>query len=527
MTQWDYPWQLGTVSNGVLQYRIGSDTTWHDVTSATTVTTSVSSSEQIHIRLNATYPYVANSITYQYYRDGSLYRTSTYVKDQSYYGQDIWPTGLSDRYDTSDDNSWCSVTGTTVIDGDSFTISFQGHNSTWSGSAQGVWCSPGDMLYRDSNNVVRVERAYGVTVYQTLTPDTGYEVSSITYNGQEVTSAGVALITGVATIHGWAEPETVTVRVYRGNWPYVGTYNDHSSTSTYIDVSGSTGSTYDVCWSQWPGNDTKNICDSGSNTQYGGLDFDVITFGTTSSPVYAGKSYTPLTKTITASAGTGGTVTPSGATNVTYGSNQTFTAIPSSGYRFSHWLVDGNNGGSNLSYTFSNVTADHTIQAVFTNEVTFDVSGWSSGLQLGVTIGSGSEQTITSSAAFTALTATTGESVAIRLIQAPTGVQIDNVKYTFSDESETHYSQEVTSALPVSLTIPATVDGYATAIFSMAIVSSTITYTITASATTGGSIDPSGAVSVNHGGSQTFTATANTGYRFDHWVVDGEIEPDE
>ena len=39
------------------------------------------------------------------------------------------------------------------------------------------------------------------------------------------------------------------------------------------------------------------------------------------------------------------------------------------------------------------------------------------------------------------------------------------------------------------------------------------TYTITASAGTGGSISPSGGVSVQSGANQTFTITPNTGYK--------------
>ena len=45
-------------------------------------------------------------------------------------------------------------------------------------------------------------------------------------------------------------------------------------------------------------------------------------------------------------------------------------------------------------------------------------------------------------------------------------------------------------------------------------------YTITASAGTGGSIDPSGAVSVSHGGDQAFTITADAHYHIDDVLVD-------
>ncbi len=50
---------------------------------------------------------------------------------------------------------------------------------------------------------------------------------------------------------------------------------------------------------------------------------------------------------------------------------------------------------------------------------------------------------------------------------------------------------------------------------------SVATYTITASAGANGAIDPSGAVSVNHGASQAFTITADDGYHVADVLVDG------
>ncbi|MCX5771655.1 MAG: hypothetical protein NTZ09_15485 [Candidatus Hydrogenedentes bacterium] len=46
-------------------------------------------------------------------------------------------------------------------------------------------------------------------------------------------------------------------------------------------------------------------------------------------------------------------------------------------------------------------------------------------------------------------------------------------------------------------------------------------HTITASAELGGSISPAGGTSVSRGSSQTFIATANTGYRIADLLVDG------
>ncbi|WP_279343071.1 PKD domain-containing protein [Geothrix paludis] len=74
---------------------------------------------------------------------------------------------------------------------------------------------------------------------------------------------------------------------------------------------------------------------------------------------------TPASYAITASAGTGGTISPTGTVTVASGGSQTFTISPSAGYVISSVTVDGVNQGALGSYTFSNVTAAHTIAAAF------------------------------------------------------------------------------------------------------------------------------------------------------------------
>jgi hypothetical protein len=69
--------------------------------------------------------------------------------------------------------------------------------------------------------------------------------------------------------------------------------------------------------------------------------------------------------TITASAGTGGSINPSGSTSVNSGSSKTFTITASSGYKIADVKVDGSSVGARSSYTFSNVTAAHTISVTF------------------------------------------------------------------------------------------------------------------------------------------------------------------
>jgi hypothetical protein len=71
--------------------------------------------------------------------------------------------------------------------------------------------------------------------------------------------------------------------------------------------------------------------------------------------------------TITASAGSNGSISPSGNVAVNYGDRQTFTITPNTRYRVVNVLVDGSSVGAVTTYTFSNVTANHTISAMFSN----------------------------------------------------------------------------------------------------------------------------------------------------------------
>lgn len=68
---------------------------------------------------------------------------------------------------------------------------------------------------------------------------------------------------------------------------------------------------------------------------------------------------------ITASASIGGEISPDKRVVVNRGADQTFTIKPADGYVISDVLVDGKSVGQVTSYTFENVRAGHSIQALF------------------------------------------------------------------------------------------------------------------------------------------------------------------
>ncbi len=194
---------------------------------------------------------------------------------------------------------------------------------------------------------------------------------------------------------------------------------------------------------------------------------------------------------LTASAGAGGTIAPSGSFFQSQGTNQTFTITPSAGYQVSSVVVDGTSVGAVSTYTFSNIAASHTISATFsaqTTQYTITASAGSNGSispSGSVAVNSGGSQTF-------AITPATGYQVSSVVVD---GTSVGAVStYTFSNVTANH-------------TIAATfaVDPF----------------TITPTAGPNGTISPAAPVSVNYGASQTFTITPSNGYQVSSVVVDG------
>jgi streptogramin lyase len=101
--------------------------------------------------------------------------------------------------------------------------------------------------------------------------------------------------------------------------------------------------------------------------------FTAVTAPHTIAATFNANSVTPITPSptspktykITASAGTGGIISPSGVLTVDAKDNKKFTITPNSGYYISNIEIDGVGKGSLTNYTFSNITSNHSIEANF------------------------------------------------------------------------------------------------------------------------------------------------------------------
>ena len=86
--------------------------------------------------------------------------------------------------------------------------------------------------------------------------------------------------------------------------------------------------------------------------------------------------------TIEATAGAGGSISPSGSVSVREGGDQTFTITPDKGYAVSNVKIDGKSIGAVKSYTFENVSRTHTIEVIFVKGTASARTGDSSDLPL-------------------------------------------------------------------------------------------------------------------------------------------------
>lgn len=195
--------------------------------------------------------------------------------------------------------------------------------------------------------------------------------------------------------------------------------------------------------------------------------------------------------TISATAGPGGTIIPSGTVPVIEGTDKTFTISPDSCHTISGVLVNGNPAGAVEEYTFTNVTSNQTIHATFTAKtVYFSASGGSggsispSGL---VPVQCGDNQTFT--------------------ISPATGYLIDDVMVN-------GVSVGALSAVTVG---PVTENQSVVAYFTPRI------FTINANAGLNGNISPSGMVPASYGDDISFTITPDTGFRINTLLVNGNL----
>ena len=201
--------------------------------------------------------------------------------------------------------------------------------------------------------------------------------------------------------------------------------------------------------------------------------------------------------TISASAGSGGSISPSGSITKNAGEDQAFTTTPNANYVVNQWSVDSGvvqTGGA--SYTLYNIQAGHNVQVTFTyapTQYTINASAGSGGSispSGSITKNAGEDQ---------AFTATPNANYVVNQWSVDSGVvQTGGASYTLYNIQAGHSVQVTFTYAPTQ-------------------------YTISASAGSGGAISPSGDFAKSAGSDQTFTASPNASYMVNQWLLDGVV----
>lgn len=196
------------------------------------------------------------------------------------------------------------------------------------------------------------------------------------------------------------------------------------------------------------------------------------------------------TYTITATAGTGGSITPSGSITIAQGDSQSFNITPNNGYVIIDVSVDGESIGPESNYTFPDVQEDHTISASFIQQSqdSFTITatagtGGNINPKKDVQVNKGDDQSFT-------ITPDTGYEIADVLVDGSSQGPI--TFYTFEDVQKNHTIQ--TSFSPKEYTVTLSIVPYTE--FGVA-------------------VDGEGSYSV--GESVTITAATDSTRTFDYW----------
>ncbi|HEX8994251.1 MAG TPA: fibronectin type III domain-containing protein, partial [Candidatus Paceibacterota bacterium] len=196
----------------------------------------------------------------------------------------------------------------------------------------------------------------------TFTPNAGYLVSSLTVDGVALATSTTYTFANVVANH----TINVTFAPLPDMVPPVITLNGSNPMTVNL------GDTYTepgaVAVDDVDGTTTVSISGTVSTAAIGSY---IVTYiATDKSHNTATSTRTvnvvyPSTYTIIATAGLNGAITPTGTTTATSTTNVTFTITPDSGYRVDTLNVDGVALATSTTYTFTNIIANHTIDATF------------------------------------------------------------------------------------------------------------------------------------------------------------------
>ncbi|MCL5674864.1 MAG: hypothetical protein M1501_03870 [Candidatus Omnitrophica bacterium] len=311
----------------------------------------------------------------------------------------------------------------------------------------------------------------------TITPNTGYQISSITDNGTSMLIANPYVINNVVTNH------TVVVTFSIITWTINASVNGGNGTVSPATQTVNYGSSASITITPNAGYGISSITDNGTSEPITNSSGETYTINNVTANHTVVINFAPL-YTVTASVNGGnGTVSPA-TQSVVSGSSASITITPNPGYGIQTITDNGTSMPVINPYIINNVTTNHTVVINFAPlyTVTASVSG-----------GNGTVSPATQNV-------TAGNSASITIMP--------NTGYGISSITDNGTSEPITNSSGETYTI-----NNVTANHTVVVTFSIITLTVNASINGGnGTVSPV-TQTVNYGSSASITITPNTGYQ--------------
>jgi len=320
---------------------------------------------------------------------------------------------------------------------------------------------------------------YGGSQSYSIVPASGYHIAGVTVDGSSVGAVSAYAFTSVSANH------SISASFAINTYTITATAGSNGSVSpsggTVITSGGSQAYTIAASSGYHVNDVTVDGGSVGAVTSY--------TFGSVSANHTISASFAVNTYSLTATAGANGTISPPGTTTVTAGGTQAYSIAANTGYHIAGVTVDGASVGAVLGYTFSAVSASHTISA------SFAINSYS-------------------------ITATAGANGSISSPGTSTVTYGGSKTYTMSPASGYHVSNVVVDGASVGAVTSYTFTSVS-ASHTISVAFSNVSYKITSSSGAHGSISPNGSTTVPAGTNQSYTFTPGTGYHISNVTVDG------
>lgn len=305
----------------------------------------------------------------------------TYLYAEAWAEGKIGGTGSNQRlpeYDGSDSEASVHMTGALARTGEKLTTDVTQGNDGNGRSTAAITLRNNCLQSQNSAELVATLLDAAGTVLETKKTSIGGAISGETFRTETVTFSRLGTRVVVrAAVPGNDLLTFEGLAVGLGDFTANGTnytytlQNDSGATSTLVTAVSGNGEPVSINGQALStgGSATVAIPNSGTTDIVVGIGAKTYTLtilrnsGTGGNQGGGGSGYSYYT--IKATAGTDGSISPSGDVSVREGRDQTFAITPDKGYAVANVKIDGKSIGAVKSYTFENVRRTHTIEVIF------------------------------------------------------------------------------------------------------------------------------------------------------------------